>query len=91
MGEIWVFDDIAAECVMLCHGTGETMGLSVDSLGNAITTGDDNKILYFDCKKQEITFAEEICIDSNEAGKKIRLSQNVQDSINFLPILPTNQ
>ena len=91
MGVIWVFDDIAAECIMLGHGTGETMGLSVDSLGNAITTGDDNKILYFDCKKQEITFAEEICIDSNEAGKKIRLSQNVQDSFNFLPILPTNQ
>jgi len=45
---------------MLCHGTGETWGLCVDSLGNAITTGDDNKILYFDSKKHEVTFAEEI-------------------------------
>lgn len=37
------------------HGTGETWGLSVDSNGNAVTTGDDNKILYFDATKNMVT------------------------------------
>lgn len=93
MGEIWTFEDNTAECIMLGHGTGETWGLSVDSLGNAITTGDDNKILYFDCKKHEVTFAEEICADSTDnIGKRKRLSHTpVLGGFNFLPLLPASQ
>jgi hypothetical protein len=71
MGEIWTFEENIADCIMLGHGTGETWGLTVDKIGNAITTGDDNKILYFDRKLHELTFAEEIC---SVPGKKRRLS-----------------
>ena len=64
MGEIWTLksneevDDI--QCHMVCHSMGETWGLSVDSLGNVLTTGDDNKFLYFESQKNEVTQATEI-------------------------------
>lgn len=37
------------------HGTGETWGLALDSKGNAVTTGDDNKLIYFDTSKNKVT------------------------------------
>jgi len=37
------------------HGTGETWGLAYDKgTGYVLTTGDDNKILYFDPIKNKV-------------------------------------
>ena len=52
---------------MCGHGTGETWGLAVDSNGNVVTTGDDNKILYFDAKKNMVCSSVRI---SAKAGMK---------------------
>lgn len=37
--EVWIMNG---------HGTGEAWGLALTSEGNVVTTGDDNKIVYFD-------------------------------------------
>jgi len=55
MGEIWSITGETQKMLMCGHGTGETWGLAVDSNGNVVTTGDDNKVLYFDAKKNMVS------------------------------------
>lgn len=65
------------------HGTGETWGLAVDQNGNVVTTGDDNKVLYFDSKKNMVTSQG---IISAKAGVKKRL----KGGASTLSLLPPN-
>jgi hypothetical protein len=65
------------------HGTGETWGLCIDSEGNALTTGDDNKVLFFDAKTNKVTSAGKI---SEKAGVR----KKIKGGASTLSLLPPN-
>lgn len=82
-GEIWEFAGDSCKMVMNGHGTGETWGLTIDSQGNVVTTGDDNKILSFDPSKNQVTNSGVI---STKTGRRARIG-----GASTLSLLPPNQ
>jgi len=70
--------------MLMCgHGTGETWGLAVDSNGNVVTTGDDNKVLYFDAKKNMVS-------SSGVISAKAGVKKMIKGGASTLSLLPPN-
>ena len=70
--------------MLMCgHGTGETWGLAVDSNGNVVTTGDDNKVLYFDAMKNMVS-------SSGVISAKAGVKKMIKGGASTLSLLPPN-
>ena len=83
-GEIWVFEGQSETRVMNGHGTGDTWGLAIDKEGNALSSGDDNKLLYFDAKQNKVV-SQGIVDEKKGRRKKLR------GGASTLSLLPPNQ
>ena len=68
---------------MCGHGTGETWGLAVDSNGNVVTTGDDNKILSFEAKKNRVC-------SSGGISAKAGMKKTIKGGASTLSLFPPN-